>query len=76
MLHGAEGARAALVVVGGAGRGIHSPADETLADRCSRRLYARAREPEVLVPSAGDDHGRTRCRRRALAKLHGCKREP
>lgn len=36
---------------------IHGTADQVLPDRCSRRLYAEAREPKELVLFEGDGHG-------------------
>ena len=36
---------------------LHGTADQTLPDRCSRDLYARAREPKELVLYPGDNHG-------------------
>ena len=48
---------------------LHGTADRTLSDRCSRDLYARAREPKELVLYPADDHGLTRHSRQALEKL-------
>lgn len=54
---------------------LHGTADRTLSDRCSRDLYARAREPKELVLYPGDDHGLTRHRRQVIEKLHEWSRE-
>jgi hypothetical protein len=54
---------------------LHGTADRTLSDRCSRDLYARAREPKELVLYPGDDHGLTRHRRPVIEKLLGWSRE-
>ncbi len=54
---------------------LHGTADRTLPDRCSRDLYARAREPKELVLYPGDDHGLTRHRRQVLEKLLGWSRD-
>ncbi len=48
---------------------LHGTADRTLSDRCSRDLYARAREPKELVLYPGDDHGLARHSRQVLEKL-------
>ncbi len=54
---------------------LHGTADRTLPDRCSRDLYARAREPRELVLYPGGDHGLTRHRRQVLEKLLGWSRD-
>jgi fermentation-respiration switch protein FrsA (DUF1100 family) len=41
---------------------IHGDADETLPDRCSRDLYARAAEPKKLLLYPGCRHGLDDCR--------------
>lgn len=51
---------------------LQGTADRTLPDRCSRDLYARAREPKELVLYPGDDHGFTPHRAEMLAKLRQC----
>jgi predicted esterase len=48
---------------------IHGTADEVLSDRCSRQLYAQAREPKELVLFEGDGHGIERHRAELLRKL-------
>lgn len=40
----------------------HGTADEILPDRCSRELYARAREPRRLILYPGCRHGLDQCR--------------
>lgn len=40
----------------------HGEADEILPDRCSRDLYARAKEPKQLILYPGCRHGLDQCR--------------
>ncbi len=49
---------------------IHGTEDAEIPDRCSREIYARAREPKELVLYSGGDHGLTRHRGLALDKLY------
>ena len=41
---------------------MHGSADEILPDRCSRDLYARAREPKQILLYEGCRHGLDECR--------------
>lgn len=48
---------------------IHREADEILPARCSRDLYARAREPKQLILYPGCRHGLDQCRDQLDADL-------
>ncbi len=48
---------------------IHGTADEVLSDRCSRHLYAQAREPKELLLFEADGHGIERHRAELLRAL-------
>lgn len=41
---------------------MHGTADEVLPDRCSREIYARAREPKQMLLYPGCRHGLDECR--------------
>ena len=41
---------------------MHGEADDVLPSRCSRELYARAREPKALILYPGCHHGLDECR--------------
>jgi alpha/beta superfamily hydrolase len=48
---------------------LHGTADNVLSDRCSRQIYAEAREPKELVLFEGDGHGIEKHRAELLRTL-------
>lgn len=54
---------------------VHGTADEILPERCSRDLYARAKEPKRLVLYPDCRHGLDQCREALDAELFGWLRE-